>query len=289
MDLKDPNLNPSKMSKEERREFIHTILTDPSVSMKAMALTGNDGTTIDIDGLVKTIGIEKVEDMLMKVFEQNDCGSVLMNDRDIGELLDKVKRGTATPEEARMATFIATTIAREGGMIPSPSSLATNLLTKMLLDAIWFLKERQNYQMLYADLIVVATTLMIGSTAITPGASMNRYKDSGPDIVLPVIQHVADDIEKILKNAWGDKTPPADLYMLALMTLAEKAALSMSNDQMKWKEPHDIADFFHMDYQVGLPDDDEKGNGSNTATAASQAAKKDNGPAPNTYTPNCYE
>lgn len=258
----------STLSEGERRLFVRKMLTDENVRSKCILMAGNEGggQAIDLNGLIQTVGHQKVEDLLVDVLGKAHTESAVMNDKDVMTLMEKVKNGTASPVEQQMAQFIINTVKSE---MPQPEqSESTSLVAHTLLDILKFMKDENGYDMEYIDVLTAVTTLMIASTSINEKNGMYRFKDAGPDRVLPMLTTMADDIGRRLEQSFGGKKPPDDLLLLGLITYAEKIAGNMDSDRKHWADPKTIADFFGLTHDFSGPNESEDSsketNGSNT-------------------------
>lgn len=280
------NQNFSEMTEQERREFVRGMLKDDSVRSKAILMAGGDGGghTIDLDGLIRTVGPQKVEDLLVEMLSHADTQSAVMTNTDVHTLMERVSKGEASPAEMQMANFILQT-AKDNGEFLGPN--ATSLVSHMLLDVLYFMKTHEHYDITYVDVLTGIVTLMIASTCKNPKNAMARYKDTGPDHILPMIENMSEDIEKRLNDSWGGKKPPDDMLMLALLTYAEKVSACFANRQTAWTDPKEIADFFHLDHDFSDSSITVK-DGSNDGEESPMGENGSNEKSGNTCTPNCY-
>ena len=270
----------SKLPEDERRQFVRKMLTDESVRSKCILMAGNDGggQAIDLDGLMKTVGPQKVEDMLVEVLGRSQTQSAVMSDDDVIQLMERCENGTATPVEIQMANFIAQTIHTEHGLSETAQSQATTLMAHTILDIIHFVKEKTGYDMEYLDVLTAVVTLMIASTSLNDQNGMYRFKDSGPAQVLPMLTNMAEDIAKRLEDSFGGKKPPDDILLLGLLTYAEKLSANFANGQHKWGNPQNLADFFGMEHSF-----------TEASEAAHDSSKGENGSnGGNVCQPDCY-
>lgn len=247
----------NEMSKEEKKAFIHAALTSDNISHRGIIIGCGDDedsiSTIDIDALVKTLGIERVENMLLNMFENINGANIILDQDDINQL-DEIPGLAGKRLKESINNFIgnspdtADTTDNLNEEIKR-KLMVTGVSTCALLETINTFQAEEGYDINYLDLLYTVTSLILGSSILNPDSELNKLNNGTKDVknMINIFDNIAKDIEERLEKSWNGKKPNDEVLLMSLLTYAQRIVFNIDKKENKtFCSAKKLADFFSL-------------------------------------------
>ena len=236
-----PDKDFSEMTETEKREYCRKLIhSSKAANAVAAFFDPSTGRTIKMNDFVEMAGSEEVAiDKLVEIMEECHMNSVTLDDDDVKEIMEKVRNGEATEQEAAMLKSILKEIGVED--MQQFQSAAIDILVDLIHHAQTKIKFRAPLECLFTPVLTIA----MASLACSEDKTISKYKDSSPAILFEMLNQVGEDIYTTWKDSCEEEVDDS----LVILSLLHVAATLAAKNKMFIAKSTDIADLLGIDLE----------------------------------------
>ena len=234
--------------KDKKEKLIQSIIEDGGEGLggSAVFVDKRTGKKIELKEIIEREGAEAaketVEDMLQSILKGADRAEVYTV-KEINEIVHKVKNGTASENEERIADlFLSGENASK--IVEANSAEITKNIISYLIDVTVFFDKKAHYNATFEDYTTAIDMFVLASLMNTKGTVLEKYRNSGASAVVNVQGRIFSAMLDACEKEMQISKMNPELVLIGL--LAWINALCMEN-KFHVGNPQEIAKMYDMD------------------------------------------
>lgn len=241
-----------KMSEEERKEYVRSLINTPNGSgINAAFYNAESGETYTVKNLIDKVGEEKAIDVIAEALVSDRAEKKVITKDQFDCIRGKIKSGIELSEEERTMYELIHETINESDMVQCQKNIMG-----MALTIIKFAQDAVGYNPYISDLISAVNMITLSSLSLKEETQTHNYKGDFETLV-DISTYIGNDILETWKESCGKVVSP-EMTVIGLCYAAMKVA---AESHITFSKADDIFEMLGLTSEYFQKNEDE--NGSN--------------------------